>query len=124
MNDQSPISTDDSELPSYLFDYDAYLDSRPDSENTISPGTLRFVLEGDAQEVLALLRDLVPEQNDSSTRHRRRRVRPKLQPEAVRDIRRRVAAGQPRKFVAMIFGIHYDTVSNIAKRKTWANIPD
>jgi hypothetical protein len=48
--------------------------------------------------------------------------RAKLTPDDVREIRRRRAAGEPRKAIAESFGIDVTNVSMIALRKTWAHV--
>lgn len=48
----------------------------------------------------------------------------KLTDDAVREIRRRVAAGTPQKDMAEAFGVHKVTVSQIVARKSWAHVSD
>jgi group I intron endonuclease len=47
-----------------------------------------------------------------------------LIPEQVRDIRRRVAAGESRQSLAEAYGVHPTTIWNIIKRKTWSLLHD
>ena len=48
----------------------------------------------------------------------------KLQPAQVREIRRRLRAGEIRERLAAEFGVHWNTINDIARGKSWRHLSD
>lgn len=62
------------------------------------------------------------QQPPRTVRHGTRNGAAKLNPDAVRDIRRRDAAGQPRKHIAQLYDVSEKAVRLAIERVTWAHV--
>src|SRR4051812_30926584 len=82
---------------------------------------VRFTLVGTKETVMEVLFSLV---GPAAGRRGRKPGKKNLSPDAVRDIRRRAAAGEDREVLAHEFALCPQSIDNIAAKRTWAGVSD